>query len=158
MPPNSLEKACREALIDYLQNQTAIDWNYFESRHTPDMEPKGGVKFYSLIPERSDRFELTAQLRLLLSGNAEGEVQGALLDWGHWIEKEMRSLSRTGITGNYSGIALHKALQGIKLSDRGIVYQSESNPDNAGETLAIGTLFAEYEFKIEAEAIVAQSF
>lgn len=153
--PPSRERAYRQALVKYLEDETFLDWQYYDDVHTVGDVPKGGVRVYGLFPNNNfvpglaHSVRFVAQLRLLAGGVNEGSVQDELLDYTKWIDNLLGRLSTTGVTGTYSDVSVRKALMGIRMSERGAVFQIERSADNTGDVAISGRVVLEYEFNIE---------
>lgn len=153
--PPSVLRAYREALVKYLTDKTLFDWEYYDDLLAPGDPVNGGVRILGLFPEGKfvpgfqATYRMVAQLRLMVAGATEPLVQGDLLDYTRYIDGFLRELAATGITGTYSTVFIKKALMGIRMSERGAIYQIDRSADNTGDVAIGGRAFLEYEFNLE---------
>ncbi len=155
--PKSKESVYRNALVDYLELHTGINWRYYNDSQTITDPPFGGLLILSLIP--MDRrmsglasvYTMTYQLRILVTGINEDLVQDELLDYTRQVDNLLSIVSVEGIEAIYNDKPIKKVLMGIKLSEKGIVYVIErsADRDNRSDVRVSGIAFLEYEYKIE---------
>lgn len=153
--PRSLLAAVRVGLIEYLQKETGIQWDYYKTLVLPEEGAKGAVFVTgtrNLGGINYTRATHEMQLQLVLAHPDHQEAQSLLCDWGVCLVEVMRQLSKEGLYGEYRGVQLQAAMAGCKLSDsiKYFVSDSDQRQDNP-EGIAIGTLQASYEFVLESQ-------
>jgi hypothetical protein len=172
-PPRSWLAAVLCGLINYLETNTpvtwtditaseansirlgAIDWKYYDSRITPNMGAKGGVRilktngldFDKELNNLNWREKLiTVQIRILVADTQPLELECLLCDWEEYIDNVIDLLKPVGITGVYRDVELHSALMGIQNSPRGNTFASDETPgaQGSGSKQYTGIFFGEY--------------
>lgn len=151
--------AARLGLIDYLEQRTGIDWQYYDSSISPNDGARGGVRVFQvndaesggvLVMEHQAKIA-TAQLRILLAHSSADELESLLADWSTWIDTELHTLAFEGLSGVYRDIELFRALKGIRQSSRGCQFATEEISGSQGEEDRAwkGILLAEYQWSFE---------
>ena len=145
----------RTALIEWLGENTAIQWDFYRSYVLPGDGAKGAVFVTRSQSDTAINYQQSTNvvsLRLLLADNDHQEAHCLQLDWGDELLRVMRRLSKTGVTGTHRGVQLYRAFMGVRLTQKGISYYLEDSSQRADlpEGIALATLNADYEFIIES--------
>ena len=172
-PPRSWLAAVLCGLIEYLEANTPvswseltgdevqsiqmskIDWKYYDSRITPNMGAKGGVRLLKTNALDYDREInkinwreklITVQIRILIADPDPLELECLLCDWEEYIDDQIDHLKFTGITGLWRGVRVSKALMSLQNSPRGNTFASDETPgaQGGGGKQYTGILFSEY--------------
>lgn len=153
--------AIRLALINWLENECNIIFNYYDSTISPTDPPKGGVKVYRITSNNSDAFLLREfsswqaiiQVRIILATSDPDECESLLLDWQGLLNHKLHSLAFNGLSGFYRGVRLNNACRGIRPSERGSQLATEEITGASGSDFRSwkGLLLSEFEFKYEVD-------
>lgn len=147
----------RNNLIDYLEQNTFIDWRYYETIISPGEDAKGGVKIYSItrsnILSQSlqvinyNQFEVALQTRIIFAHESAEQVELGLIYWADKLDVCMQALS----TGDTTASNIDARLLGLKLGARGIQFSSEeiSGVSSTGYRSWKGIVLGEYNFILD---------
>jgi hypothetical protein len=152
--------AVRQGLIEFLEQETLINWRYYRSSIVPSLGAKGGVKTAKfsrvtapgandlVIDVKISRIA-TFQMRLLLAvSSSEDECEDLLLLWQQRLDIALHYLSLKGLTGTWKGQRVVNGLMGIQPSVKGFqvgIVETPSDQNDDSSTWE-GALFVEFEY------------
>lgn len=156
MLPKSPLAAIRTGLIEWMQDYSGIQWDYYKSSLLPSDGAKGAVfiqRSRPLVGYNYKPSEHDCVLQLMVADVDHQVAQNLCLDWGDYLMQAIETLSRSGITGLFRNVQLNKACAGIRVVTPGINYfvQDSSQRQDIPEGIAIATLQMTTTFKVEGE-------
>lgn len=137
-----LETACTP-YADGTKDGT-IDWNYFSDIHSPELNPKGCFLFDPLTQQNNadiSRVDASYQItvRFLVSESSSSPLLEQAYNWLQLLtETIFAAIRKDGISGEYDGLTIKKALIGLVLT--GSVVTPSINQDGGG-TAAIQLIY-----------------
>lgn len=157
-------KQVRLILSKYLEQESGIGWEYFDSSLPAKAEDKAGIKVSRILPFEEDKIyanELVRkrfvffQCRVLISDSlSEQSTDIRLLEWQDKIEDILHKLSWKGIEIGFEENNILNLLQGIDLTEKGyqfIVEETLSAQTRNQEKLWKGSLWFELKWLYEAD-------